>query len=276
MAARRPFGTSSRADSPDATFITEPLPASARLIAQPGAVLPGLDFETWEYGSCSGLGAHGIDEFEARKILFVAGDHDAIVRFPNGGKNHVQRAAWPSGSRPLGHQPRPDQSGLLIERENPAGKQRLWPFSSRKPALQLSALPSGRLLQRPKPDFCNGQRGDEHILVGLLRQPGDERLGRLRLGHVADDIRIKQVAGHRLTLRPSIRGRARLRSAPTKGERRSAARMPPFLAGSPEICRMEARISVASELLSASLRASERINSRSVESPRTSKRAIPR
>src|SRR6202035_1831493 len=36
---------------------------------------------------------------------------------------------------------------------------------------------------------------------------------------------------HKSTLRPASRGRARLRSIPTSGERRNAARIPPFLGG---------------------------------------------
>jgi len=97
-----------------------------------------------------------------------------------------------------------------------------------KPAFQLSAILSRRTVQYSEPDFGNHQRGDKQILIVLLRHPGKQRLRWRRLGHVTDDVGIEQIASHRLTFRPAIRGRTRLRSAPTKGERRSAARMPPF------------------------------------------------
>lgn len=53
------------------------------------------------------------------------------------------------------------------------------------------------------------------------------------LGGVADDVGVEEVAGHRSVSRLGSRGRARSRSAPTRGERRRAARMPPGAGGSP-------------------------------------------
>src|SRR3954453_10949525 len=68
--------------------------------------------------------------------------------------------------------------------------------------------------------------------------PGKKRLGGNRLGRIADDVGAKKVAGQRSTLRPASRDRVGSRSQPTSGERRSAARMPPFRGGSSATVRL--------------------------------------
>src|SRR5262249_37993292 len=156
-------------------------------------------------------------------------------------------------------------------------EQRLRAFGAGKPTLQLSALLSRGLLQDSAADLRDGQRGDKQILVGLTSHPRNQRFRWRRLGGIADDISVEKVAAHRPTLRSAVTGRSRLRSAPTRGDRRNALIMPPLLGGSPEMVRRTAaRIRADSGLSSASRFASDRISSRSAPSPRTSKRAIPR
>ena len=115
------------------------------------------------------------------------------------------------------------------------------------------------------------------ILVDLFRHPSHEQFRRSRLGDVADDVGVEEITAHSSTLRPGSKRRAGAISAPTRGERRSASRMPPFLGGSPPSVRLTAeRSREASGPASARRRASDRIRSRSAWSPRTSNRAIPR
>jgi hypothetical protein len=71
-----------------------------------------------------------------------------------------------------------------------------------------------------------------------LVAPRQQRFRWLRLDDIADDVGIEQMARHSPIFRPFSRGRDRSRSAPTTGERRKAARMPPGLGGSPEIDRL--------------------------------------
>ena len=145
------------------------------------------------------------------------------------------------------------------------------PFGSGKPTLQFPALLSGRLLQDSALDLRDGERRNEQIRIGLFSQPSNQGWRRYGLRDIADDVCIEQVPAHRSTLRPDIGGRLRSRSAPTRGERRSALRIPPFGDGSPEtVWRIAARIRAESESSPASLRASVRISSRSAPRPRTS------
>src|SRR5450759_3852949 len=54
---------------------------------------------------------------------------------------------------------------------------------------------------------------------------------------MADDIGVEKAPAHRSTLRPGVSGRFRSRSAPTRGDRRNALRIPPFFDCSPEMVR---------------------------------------
>src|ERR1035437_1099457 len=234
--------------------------------------------QNWERPSRLSLpSSQGIHGLQADEILFVIRDQNAIIRFGDRGDNHVEGTPRLPGRGPGSHQARPDKGGFLIEREHAAGEQRLGTLGAREPTFQLLPLLSGRLLKQSAPDLSDSQRGDKQILVGLFSHPRDERGRRRRFGDIADDICVEKVAAHRSTLRPATTGRVRVRSAPTRGYRRNALRMPPFLRGSPEtVRRTVARIRTDSGPLSASRRASDRISSRSVLSPRTSNRAIPR
>ena len=89
----------------------------------------------------------GIDDLQTGKVSFVIGNNDAIIHFRDRGDDHVERVPWPSGCRPVGHQPRPNEAGFLVERENSAGEQRLRALGTREPTLQFLTLFSGRLLQ---------------------------------------------------------------------------------------------------------------------------------
>ena len=134
-----------------------------------------------------------------------------------------------------------------------------------------------RLLQDASADFGDRKRGDEQIVVLLRAHPSQQRIRRLRLYDVADDIGIKKVACHRSTLRPSSRGRLRSRSAPTRGERRNAARIPPAFGGSPATaCCMVRRSCPASGPSSVNFRARDRSRLRSASSAWISNRAMPR
>ena len=114
-------------------------------------------------------------------------------------------------------------------------------------------------------------------IVDLFSHPGQQRFRRRQLCDVTDDVGIKEITDHSSTLRPDSNRRTGATSAPTRGERRSAWRMPPFLGGSPEIVWLTtARSREASGPSSAKRRASDRMRSRSPSSPRTSNRAIPR
>jgi hypothetical protein len=67
------------------------------------------------------------------------------------------------------------------------------------------------------------------------KTPGQQRFRRRQPCDVADDVGVREITAHSSTLRPVSNGRTGAISAPTRGERRSASRMPPFLGASPEI-----------------------------------------
>jgi len=69
----------------------------------------------------------GIDDLQTGEVLFVIGDEGAIICFGDCGNDHVEGAPRPPGGGPVGHQARPDEAGLLIERQHAAGEQRLGP-----------------------------------------------------------------------------------------------------------------------------------------------------
>ncbi len=83
-------------------------------------------------------------------MSFVFGDNHAVIRFSDCGDDHVERAAGPSFRRTIGHQPRPNQAGLFVEREHSAGEQRLGAIWTGKPAFQLSAFLAGGFSSIPR------------------------------------------------------------------------------------------------------------------------------
>jgi hypothetical protein len=76
-------------------------------------------------------------------------------------------------------------------------------------------------LQDAAPDFGDGQR---HRFVYSSNRAA---ISAARLDHLLDNVSVEKVACHRSTLHPSSLERRRSRSAPTRGERPSPARMPP-------------------------------------------------
>jgi hypothetical protein len=102
---------------------------------------------------------------------------------------------------------------------------------ARKPILQCLPLLSGRLLRYSALDFSDGQYRDEQVLVGLRLHPGSQRFRGFWLRGIADDVSVEKIAAHRSTSRPGVRARVTSRSAPTSGERRRAANIPPFFGG---------------------------------------------
>ncbi len=148
----------------------------------------------------------------------------------------------------------------------------------------------GRILVTNKP-FPRIKTISQHRLAGTLLQQCDQitddhafsprytatrSRGRQpipQLDTLRSGLRISTSA----TLRPASKGRGGTTSAPTSGERRNARRIPPFLGASPSIeRRIETRRRSDSGPSSAKRLASDRISSRSVLRPRTSKRAMPR
>ena len=137
----------------------------------------------------------------------------------------------------------------------PANRAR-GPSGPAEPLIQSVTFFTVRLLQDSTADFRNGQRGDEEVIVLLRPHPSQQRFDGSCFDDIADDVGIKEVARHRSTLRPSSRGRLRSRSAPTRGERRNAARIPPAFGGSPATaCRMVRRSCPASGPSSVNFRA---------------------
>src|SRR5690348_15668720 len=175
------------------------------------------------------------------------------------------------------HEASPDQTGLVVERQDAPRKKSLRPLRPREPGIERIALPAARLFENPATNFRDRQRGDEQILVTLCRHPGQQRIRWLRLDDIADDVGIEKIMSHRLTLRPFSRGRERSRSAPTRGERRKAVRILPGLGGLPATAVLTAmRTFSACGPSSAKRRASVRINSRSDSRAMISKRVRPR
>src|SRR5712671_704585 len=218
-----------------------------------------------------------IDDLHVGKILLVVGDDDTVIGLCNRCDNCVESAPGSSFGSSLGHQAGPNQARPLVKWQYTTCEKYRRAFRAGKPGIKLVALPAGWFFQNTAPDFGDGERGNEQILVDLFSHPGQQRFRRRQLCDVADDVGIKEITAHSSTLRPVSNRRTGAMSAPTRGERRSASRMPPFLGGSPEIVWLTtARSREASGPSSAKRRASDRMRSRSPSSPRTSNRAIPR
>lgn len=118
------------------------------------------------------------------------------------------------------------------ERTRPANRA-CGPSGPANQALSASRFRPFGIFKNAAMNFSDSQRGDKEILIFLLPHPGQQRSRRLRLDDVSNDVGIKKVACHRSTLRSFSRGRLRSRSAPTSGERRSAASTAPVFGGSP-------------------------------------------
>jgi hypothetical protein len=87
------------------------------------------------------------------------------------------------------------------------------------------------LLQDPAPNLSDCQCRYEQIPVRLFRHPRDQVFRWHWFCDIADDIGIEEALPQRSTLRPWVIGRSTSKSAPTKGDRRNAARTPPFFGG---------------------------------------------
>lgn len=169
-----------------------------------------------------------MDRGDGSEVPLVVDDQDAVVGFGHCRDKHIQGAAWTTFGRAFGHQARPNQGRAFVERENAPGKQRLESFWPRKPGLEFATFSAFPLLKDPASDLADREGRNEKILVLLLRQPPQERFQRRGLGCLTNDIGVEEVASHRSASRPGVISRVRSRSAPTSGERRKAARMPPL------------------------------------------------
>jgi len=120
----------------------------------------------------------------------------------------------------FGRQPRPDQRRLFVEWRD--ARQCLRSFGACKPSTSraLRFFPFG---------FSKMSRRISAMVsvIALFTHPTEQRFRRLWLDHLLDHVSVEKVACHRSTVRPSSLGRRRSRSAPTRGERQSPARMPP-------------------------------------------------
>ena len=77
-------------------------------------------------------------------MSFVFGDNHAVIRFSDCGDDHVERAAGPSFRRTIGHQPRPNQAGLFVEREHSAANSAWGPSGpENQRSNSLRFLPAG-------------------------------------------------------------------------------------------------------------------------------------
>jgi hypothetical protein len=97
-------------------------------------------------------------------------------------------------------------------------------------------FPDG-FFENPAADLRDRQGRDKEILVCLIGHPGHEGIRWLGFRNVADDIGIDQIPAHSSTVRLGTTGRLTSRSAPTRGERLTDFRIPPFFGGSPEVAR---------------------------------------
>jgi hypothetical protein len=79
----------------------------------------GVSACSWDHQNgpwSSGRSSKRIDELDVGEVSFVVGDEDATICFRDGSDDGVETAAWPSLDLAVGHQPRPDQAGPLVER----------------------------------------------------------------------------------------------------------------------------------------------------------------
>jgi hypothetical protein len=100
--------------------------------------------------SDSSVRPHGIDDLQTSEMRFVFRDNHAIVRLGDCGNDHVEWASWPPFRRPVGHQPRPNEAGPLIERKHPANNA--WgpsgPENQRSNSLRFFPAGSSRIPRR--------------------------------------------------------------------------------------------------------------------------------
>jgi len=208
-------------------------------------------------------------------MLLIVGYEDALVGLGDRSHHHIQRAPRPAHGSAFRHQAAPHQCSPFVERQHAATEQSLRPFGTGKPIIQLSAFLARRLLENTATNLRQAQRRNEQSVVRLVSQPFQHSLGWQRFRYLTDDVCVQQISRHRLTFLPATAGRSVIRSAPTRGERRRAARIPPFAGASQTISITSERILFASSSSCASFFARERIRSRSLSRPRTSNRATP-
>src|SRR6266851_953764 len=208
---------------------------------------------------------------------FIGGDHDAIVRRGGRGDHHVERASGPTRVSPLRDDPPPLDCRSLVEGENTIAKERLRPLWAGEPRLELSSPSPYRHRENTAPDFRDGKRCYEEIVVILPHNPFRDRCRRTRLESIANDVRIKEIASHRSTSRSGTTSRVRSKSAPTAGDRRSASQISLPLKGRLKTCRATSfRNRTESASWAARRFANSRTSSLSCASPRTSYLARPR
>ena len=100
-----------------------------------------------------------IDDPESRKGLLVVRDYDAIIRFGNGGDDHIECTAGVPSHGSFGHQPRPNQTSRLIECKHSTGEQSLRPIGTREPALEFA--PYGIRVNAVLPGMMATEMGPE-------------------------------------------------------------------------------------------------------------------
>ena len=201
----------------------------------------------------------------------VGSDDDAIVCRCGCGNNHIDGTARATDCPTLGNDPSPFDCRVFIKGQNAIAKERLGSQRTGEPELQLSSSSSDRSRKNTPPSFCDRQGGDEEIGVVLGPKPVGNHGRGVGFERFADDIRVEKVACHKSTSRSGTISRVRSKSAPTAGERRNAAQMPPRPGGPSETCfNISVRNRTASASSAARRLASFRTSSLSFVNPRTS------
>ena len=76
--------------------------------------------------------ADWIYDLDAGEIALVVSDDNAVIRASNRRYDHVEATARTPGGFAVRHQARPDQTGLVVERQNTPREQRLRSFRPRE------------------------------------------------------------------------------------------------------------------------------------------------
>jgi hypothetical protein len=100
--------------------------------------------------------AHGVDEIQPRKIALIISNNRAAMTFRYRRNDHIKGAAWAALRRTFGHQSRPEESGIVVKRENSPRKQALRAFGTFEPAFKITPTFARRQFQYPAPDLCHG------------------------------------------------------------------------------------------------------------------------
>jgi hypothetical protein len=141
-----------------------------------------------------------------------------------------------AGSSSRRHDPRPLHRCRLVKRENAAREERGRSFRAGEPRLQVAAPLTRSHLEHATPYLGYGQRRDAEVAIGLVLNPVGDSARELGLGGFADDARVEEVTRHKSTSRGGTTSRSRFKLAPTRGDRRRAAQIPPRRGGSSETC----------------------------------------